>query len=271
MITINNIVEKKGKEKISMITAYDYPSAKIADEAGVDIILVGDSLGMVILGYDSTLPVTVDEMIHHSKAVNRGRKNSFLVVDMPYLSYNVDIRDSIYNAGRIIKESSANAVKIEGGARSVETIKRIIENEIPVMGHLGLTPQSVNIFGGYKIQGKDEKAAERIIKEAKMLEEAGVFSIVLEGVPENLAAEITREISIPTIGIGAGKECDGQVLVFHDMLGFNKEVPKFVKKYCNAEELFKESVEKYIKEIKEGVFPGKENIYTVQAEIKKIY
>ncbi len=271
MITINDIVNKKGKEKITMITAYDYPTAKIVDEAGIDIILVGDSLGMVVLGYESTLPVTVDEMIHHSKAVNRGRKNAFLVVDMPYLSYNVDIKDSIYNAGRIITESSANAVKIEGGIRSIESIKRIIECEIPVMGHLGLTPQSVNMFGGYKIQGKDEKAAEQIIREAKLLEEAGVFSIVLEGVPENLAEEITKQISIPTIGIGAGKETDGQVLVFHDMLGFNKSVPKFVKKYSNAGEELSKAVLDYIKEVKNGLFPAKENIYTVQAEIKKLY
>ncbi len=271
MITINDIVAKKGREKITMVTAYDYPTAKIVDEAGVDIILVGDSLGMVVLGYDSTLPVTVEEMIHHSKAVNRGRKNAFLVVDMPYLSYNVDIKDSIYNAGKIITQTAANAVKIEGGIRSIETIKRIVECEIPVMGHLGLTPQSVNIFGGYKIQGKDEKSAERIIREAEMLEAAGVFSIVLEGVPENLAAEITRRISIPTIGIGAGKETDGQVLVFHDMTGFNKEVPKFVKKYCNAGEDFTNAISLYIREVKEGLFPAKENIYAAQAEIKKIY
>lgn len=271
MVTINDIANKKGKEKITVITAYDFPTSKIADEAGTDMILVGDSLGMVVLGYESTLPVTVDEMIHHAKAVNRGRKNSFLVVDMPYLSYNVDIRDSIYNAGRIITESGANAVKIEGGKRSLETIRRIVECEIPVMGHLGLTPQSVNRFGGYKIQGKDENSARVMIEEAKMIEEAGAFAIVLEGIPENLAEEITKSISIPTIGIGAGKETDGQVLVFHDMLGFNETVPKFVKKYMNANGLMRAGVEEYIREVKEGKFPSAENVYSVKAEIKKIY
>ena len=271
MVTINDIANKKGKEKITVITAYDFPTSKIADEAGTDMILVGASLGMVVLGYESTHPVTVDEMIHHAKAVNRGRKNSFLVVDMPYLSYNVDIRDSIYNAGRIITESGANAVKIEGGKRSLETIRRIVECEIPVMGHLGLTPQSVNRFGGYKIQGKDENSARVMIEEAKMIEEAGAFAIVLEGIPENLAEENTKSISIPTIGIGAGKETDGQVLVFHDMLGFNETVPKFVKKYMNANGLMRAGVEEYIREVKEGKFPSAENVYSVKAEIKKIY
>lgn len=271
MITINDIVSKKGKEKITMVTAYDYQCAKIVDEAGADIILVGDSLAMVVLGHESTLEITVEEMIHHAKAVNRGRKNSFLIVDMPYLSYNVDVRDSVYNAGKIIRESGANAVKIEGGKRSIESIKKIIECEIPVMGHLGLTPQSVNRFGGYKIQGKDEESAKLMIEDAKLLEAAGVFAITLEGIPANLADEITKVVSIPTMGIGAGRECDGQVLVFHDMLGFNEVVPKFVKKYSDAGNYLKNGIKEYIKEVKDGLFPFDENIYTIKSEVKKIY
>lgn len=271
MITINDILSKKGKEKISVLTAYDFPTSKIADEAGVDVILVGDSLGMVVLGYDSTLPVTIEEMVHHGKAVARGRKNAFLVIDMPFLSYNVDIKDTIYNAGKIIKETGAGAVKLEGGQRSLESIKRIIDTEIPVMGHLGLTPQSVNKMGGYKIQCKEEKDAEILLKDALDLQNAGVFSIVLEGVPENLAEIVTKELYIPTIGIGAGKHTDGQVLVFHDMLGFNIEVPKFVKKYADFNTISTNGIKKYIEELKQGIFPSEEFTYKAKADIKRIY
>lgn len=271
MITVNDILSKKGKEKITMITAYDYQTSKLVDESGIDMILVGDSLGMVVLGYESTLPVTMDEMIHHSKAVNRGRKNSFLVVDMPYLSYNVDMKDSLYNAGRIIKETGANAVKLEGGKRTIETIKRIIDLEIPVVGHLGLTPQSVNKMGGYKIQGKEKIDAEEILEDAKLLEKAGAIGIVLEGVPENLAKLITEKVNIPTIGIGAGMYTDGQVLVIYDMLGYNELVPKFVKKYANIKETSITAIKEYIEDVKNGNFPSKEYIYKAKSEIERIY
>ena len=255
MNTINDILKKKGKEKITMVTAYDYYSAKQVDEAGVDMILVGDSLGMVVLGYDSTIKVTMDDMVHHGKAVNRGRENSFLVVDMPYLSYNVDMKTSLENAGRIIKETGAQAVKLEGGKRSIETIKNIVNLEIPVVGHLGLTPQSVNAMGGFKVQGKTEDSAKRIIKDAKDLEEAGVFCIVLEGIPADLAKKVTQEVNIPTIGIGAGKDVDGQVLVYYDMLGYSDWVPKFVKKYEKIGKRSVEGIKKYIGEVKKEEFP----------------
>ena len=271
MMNINDILKKKGKEKISMITAYDYSSAKLVDEAGTDMILVGDSLGMVVLGYDSTLPVTVDDMIYHGKSVCRARVNSFVVIDMPFMSYNVEIKDSIYNAGKIIKETGADAVKLEGGARTLETIKRIISMEIPVIGHLGLTPQSVNSMGGYRVQGKSEESAKEMLKDALDLEKAGVMAIVLEGIPENLAKLISEKLTIPTIGIGAGKYTDGQVLVFHDMLGFNEVVPKFVKKYANVGIEIDLAIKSYIDDVKNGEFPKKENIYKAQAEINKIY
>lgn len=271
MITINDILSKKGKEKITVVTAYDYQTAVLCDNAGIDILLVGDSLGNAVLGYDSTIPVTMEDMIHHSAAVNRGRKNAFLVVDMPFMSYNVDIKDSLYNAGRLIKESGAQAVKLEGGKRTIETVKRIIDMEIPVMGHLGLTPQSVHKMGGYKVQGKDNAEAERMINDAIELERAGAFGIVLEGIPENLAKIITEQINIVTIGIGAGKYCDGQVLVFYDMLGYSEEVPKFVKKFAKAGEVITDGVKSYIKEVKSGEFPSKEYTYKAVADIKKIY
>jgi len=268
MNTINEILNKKGKEKITMITAYDYYTAKQVDEAGIDMILVGDSLGMVVLGYDSTIKVTMEDMIHHAKAVNRGNENAFLVVDMPYLSYNVDMTESLKNAGRLIKETGAQAVKLEGGKRSVETIKRIVELEIPVIGHLGLTPQSVNAMGGYKVQGKEEIQANEILEDAKLLEKAGISCLVLEGIPENLAKIITKELSIPTIGIGAGKDVDGQVLVYYDMLGYSEWVPKFVKKYGNTKENHINAIKQYIDEVKKEIFPEKENIYKAQSKIK---
>lgn len=271
MITINDLLQKKGKEKISVVTAYDYQTAKLCDNAGADMILVGDSLGNVVLGYDSTIPVTMEDMIHHSAAVNRGRKNAFLAVDMPFMSYNVDIRDSLYNAGRIIKETGAQAVKLEGGKRTIETIKRVVEMEIPVIGHLGLTPQSVHKMGGYRVQGKESSEAEQMIKDALELQHAGAFAVVLEGIPENLAQIITNELKILTIGIGAGRFTDGQVLVIYDMLGYNEEVPKFVKKFANAKEVLSSGVTQYISEVKGGIFPGDDNIYKAVADIKRIY
>lgn len=261
MTSINEILSKKNNEKISVITAYDYQMGLVAEAAGIDMVLVGDSLANIVQGADSTLKVSMDEIVYHSNIVSRALKNSFLVTDMPYLSYNIDIRDSLYNAGRIITEGNAQAVKLEGGQRSLETIKRIIDIEIPVVGHLGLTPQSIHKMGGYKVQGKTLKEAETIFDDALHLERAGVFAIVLEGIPEELGKEISAAISIPTIGIGAGRYTDGQVLVMNDMLGYNDKVPKFVKKYINAKELMVNAVKEYSYEVKSGKFPDSENVY----------
>jgi len=254
-------MKRKG-EKISVLTAYDYPSALLVDEAGVDIILVGDSLGMVVLGYDSTLPVTMDEMIHHTKAVTRAVKHAMVVGDMPFMSYQVCVEDALYNAGRFLQEAGAQGVKLEGGREVAEITRRITSSGIPVMAHLGLTPQSVHQFGGYKVQGKEEQAAKRILEDAKIIEEAGAFSMVLECVPATLAKEITQSISIPTIGIGAGIDCDGQVLVLHDMLGmFEKFIPKFVKTYASLNVQMKEAIMQYIDEVKRSVFPEKKHSF----------
>ena len=254
-------MKRKG-EKISMLTAYDYPTAQIVDEAGVDIILIGDSLGMVVLGYESTLPVTMEEMIHHTKAVSRAAKHAMVVGDMPFMSYQVSVEDALYNAGRFLQEAGAQGVKLEGGRDVAEITRRITSAGIPVMGHLGLTPQSVHQFGGYKVQGKEESAAKRIMEDAKILEEAGAFSLVLECVPSTLAKEITQSLTIPTIGIGAGVDCDGQVLVLHDMLGmFEKFIPKFVKTYANLNVQMKEAVTQYIDEVRKGIFPEKKHSF----------
>ena len=261
-ITMNRIttavirnMKKKG-EKITMLTAYDYPTALIVDEAGTDIILVGDSLGMVVLGYDSTLPVTMEDMIHHTKAVSRATKHAMVVGDMPFMSYQVSIEDAMYNAGRFLQEAGAQGVKLEGGREVAELTRRMTSSGIPVMAHIGLTPQSVHQIGGYKIQGKEDKAAKRILEDAKILEEAGAFSIVLECVPAKLAGLITQSLSIPTIGIGAGIACDGQVLVVHDMLGmFEKFTPKFVKIYGNLNESMKGAIKQYLDEVRGGLFP----------------
>lgn len=261
-ITTNRITtavirdRKKKGEKITMLTAYDYPTALIVDEAGTDIILVGDSLGMVVLGYDSTLPVTMEDMIHHTKAVSRATKHAMVVGDMPFMSYQVSIEDAMYNAGRFLQEAGAQGVKLEGGREVAELTRRITSSGIPVMAHLGLTPQSVHQIGGYKIQGKEDEAAKRILEDAKILEEAGAFSIVLECVPAKLAGMITQSLSIPTIGIGAGIACDGQVLVVHDMLGmFEKFTPKFVKIYGNLNESMKDAIKQYLDEVRGGLFP----------------
>jgi 3-methyl-2-oxobutanoate hydroxymethyltransferase len=232
------------------------------DEAGVDIILVGDSLGMVILGYDSTLPVTMDEMIHHTKAVSRAVKRAMVVGDMPFMSYQVSAEDALYNAARFLQEAGAQGVKLEGGREVAEITRRITSAGIPVMAHLGLTPQSVHQFGGYKVQGKEDASAKRIMEDAKILEEAGAFSLVLECVPATLAKDVSESLTIPTIGIGAGVHCDGQVLVLHDMLGmFEKFIPKFVKTYVKLNVQMKESIQQYIDEVKRGVFPEKKHSF----------
>jgi len=261
-ITTATFLEKKKKgEKISVITAYDYLTAKIVDSAGVDAILVGDSLGMVVLGYPSTIPVSLDEMIHHTKAVVRGRKNAMVIMDMPFLSYQTGIRDAVLNAGRALKETGCDAVKIEGGVSQKETIRALVEAGIPVMGHIGLQPQSVNVYGGYKLRGVGEER-EKLIEDAKAVEEAGAFAVVLEKIPKDLAKEITEMLSIPTIGIGAGKYCDGQVLVFHDMVGlFDEFKPKFVKRYAELGKLAKDAVRQYVGEVRSGKFPDEEHSY----------
>ena len=254
-ITAPLIRDRKGKEKITMLTAYDAVFASIMDEAGIDIILVGDSLGNVMLGYPNTLPVTVEEMIHHTKAVKAGAKRSLVVIDMPFMSYHESIEQAKRNAGRMIKESGAECVKVEGGKRIQDAIKAMVDIDIPVMGHIGLTPQSVHRMGGYKVQGKGA-AEEMLIEDAKAVEEAGAFSLVLEAVPRDAAKRITDMLSIPTIGIGAGPDCDGQVLVIHDLLGLLGQFrPKFVKTYVNLREQIEKGVKAYIEEVRQGTFP----------------
>lgn len=247
---------KKKKQKVAMLTAYDYPTAAILDEAGIDILLVGDSLGMVVLGYDSTLPVTMEDMIHHTKAVCRGAKRAMVLGDMPFMSYQASVDEAVRNAGRFLQEAGAHGVKLEGGREVAEVTRRIASAGIPVMAHLGLTPQSVHQLGGYKVQGKGDTAARRMIEDARILEEAGAFSVVLECVPVQLAREITESLTISTIGIGAGVHCDGQVLVVNDMLGtFERFKPKFVKQYANMNSQMKDAVRQYCDEVRTGAFP----------------
>ncbi len=255
-VTVPAIRAMKGKERIGMLTAYDFPSAKVVDSAGTDIILVGDSLGMVVLGYPDTLSVTVDDMIHHTRAVTRGTARALVVGDMPYLSYHVSIEETVRNAGRFI-QAGAHAVKIEGGKPTrIKTIEALIDAEIPVMGHIGLTPQSVNALGGFKVQGKGTEEARRLIDEAVALEQVGCFSVVLECVPTELGSYITDHISIPTIGIGAGLNCDGQVLVLHDLLGlYEGHTPKFVRKYANLADDMREAISRYLADVRNGQFP----------------
>lgn len=264
---------KKNKEKITMLTAYDYSTAKLIDESGINAILVGDSLGMVVLGYEDTLSVTMEDMIHHTAAVARGAKNALVISDMPFMSYQTSVYDAVYNAGRLMKEGRANVVKLEGGIEIADKIKAIVNASIPVMAHLGLTPQSVNAFGGYKVQGKDDKAAQNLLEAARAVEEAGAFALVLECVPAKLAEVISKSISIPTIGIGAGAGCDGQVLVYQDMLGmFSDFTPKFVKKYGNIGDSMKEAFKGYINEVKSGAFPKEEHSFKIDDEvINKLY
>lgn len=259
---------KEEHKKLSMLTAYDYSTAKLMDEAGVDSILVGDSLGNVMLGYENTLSVTMEDMIHHGKAVRRGVKNALLVIDLPFMSYQSSVYDAVINAGRLVKEAGANAVKLEGGVSVCPQIKSIVEASIPVVAHLGLTPQSINSFGGYKTQGKDEATAKKLLNDAKAVEAAGAFALVLECVPSKLAKLITDSLKIPTIGIGAGSSCDGQVLVYQDMLGmFSDYTPKFVKRYVNVGDLIKQAVTEYCQEIVDGTFPDKEHEYDMSDDI----
>jgi 3-methyl-2-oxobutanoate hydroxymethyltransferase len=274
-ITVPAIRAMKSVSRIGMVTAYDYPSAKIADSAGADILLVGDSLGMVVLGYPDTLSVTVDDMLHHTRAVVRGTSHALVVGDMPYLSYHISVEESVRNAGRFIQDG-AQAVKIEGGKPSrVRVVDALIDAEIPVMGHIGLTPQSVNAFGGFKLQGKGADEARRLVDEAVALEQAGCFSLVLECVPAELAAFITEKISIPTIGIGAGPACDGQVLVYHDLLGlYDGHKPKFVRRYANAGDDQRAAISRYLDDVREGRFPdvATESFHVgTDEELKKLY
>jgi len=259
---------KANGEKITMLTAYDYSLAAMVDEAGIDMILVGDSLGNVVLGYDTTLPVTMADMIHHTKAVVRGTRNAMVVADMPFLSYHISVEEAVRNAGRCIQEGGAQAVKLEGGIERIPVVKAILDAQIPVMAHIGLTPQSVNAFGGFKVQGKDIETANKLIRDAKALDEAGVFSMVLEGVPTKLAQRITAEVSVPTIGIGAGQYCDGQVLVINDMLGmFKGHIPKFVKKFANLEPLIMEAFKQYKEEVQAGTFPADEHGFAISDDV----
>lgn len=264
---------KEEKQKITMLTAYDYSFAKLMDEAGINSILVGDSVGMVCLGYEDTLSVTMEDMIHHTKAVARGAKNALVVADMPFMSYQTSVYDAVVNAGRLIKEGGAQAVKLEGGFEVTEQIKAIVDASIPVVAHIGLTPQSVNAFGGFKVQGKSEAAAQKLLDEARAVEKAGAFAVVMECVPAKLAAKITEELSIPTIGIGAGAGCDGQVLVYQDMLGlFSDFTPKFVKQFANVGEIVKGAFEGYIREVQEGTFPAQEHTFKIDDEVlDKLY
>lgn len=260
-------------EKLSMLTAYDYSTAKLEDESGINGILVGDSLGNVVLGYEDTVSVTMEDMIHHGAAVARGAKNALVVVDMPFMSYEVTVEEAVRNAGRLMKEGRAGAVKLEGGVRVAEQIRAIVKAGIPVMGHIGLTPQSINVFGGFKVQGKSEEAARALLADAKAVEEAGAFAVVIEAVPAALAQMITDAVSIPTIGIGAGAGCDGQILVYQDMLGmFSDFTPKFVKRYANVGEVMREAFANYAAEVASGAFPTEEHTYKIKDDVlEKLY
>lgn len=267
-VTIPLLKEKKEKgQKITMMTAYDFPTARLLDEAGLDTILVGDSLGMVVLGYAGTTPVTMEEMLHHTKAVVRAVRYAFTIGDMPFLSYQCSKEQAIFNAGRFIKETGCDGVKLEGGSEVAETVKAIVDAGIPVCAHIGLTPQSATKLGGFRVQGKDAESARKLLKSAKDLEEAGAFMIVLECIPDALAKRITQELKIPTIGIGAGPDCDGQVLVYHDTVGlFERFRPKFVKQYINLWPMILEALRRYKAEVEEGVFPGPEHTFTMNPE-----
>jgi len=266
-ITVPSLLQRKSlspqdSTKITCLTAYDYPTARLLDEAGVEVLLVGDSLGMVMLGHETTLPVTVDEMLHHTRAVRKGTRRALLVADMPFGSYHAEISESVRNAVRFVKEAGAEAVKVEGGERRLELIVRLTESEIPVMGHVGLTPQSLHAMGGFKVQGKTPDAAEQLVRDARAVEAAGAFAIVLEGIPRELAALITRELRVPTIGIGAGPECDGQILVINDLLGLTfGPVPKFARQYANLSEIISSTVREYCTDVRRGSFPSDAESY----------
>jgi 3-methyl-2-oxobutanoate hydroxymethyltransferase len=266
-ITVPSLLHRKSLRpedatKITCLTAYDYPTARLLDEAGIEVSLVGDSLGMVMLGHETTLPVTVEEMLHHTRAVRRGTKRAVVVADMPFGSYHSDLGESVRNAVRFVKEAGAEAVKVEGGERRLELIARLTESEIPVMGHVGLTPQSLHAMGGFKVQGKTPDAAEQLVRDARAVEAAGAFAIVLEGIPRELAALITRELRIPTIGIGAGPECDGQILVLHDLLGLSfSPLPKFARQYTNLSEIISSAVREYCQDVRRSSFPSDAESY----------
>ena len=263
MVTIQDLWKKKSEgKKITMLTAYDYPFAKIVDEAGIDMILVGDSLAMVVQGKENTLPATMDEMVYHTSMVVRAVKNAMVIGDMPYLSYQVSVEDAVKNAGRFIKEAGAHGVKVEGGSEVIPQIKAMTKAEIPVLGHIGLTPQAILRIGGFKVQGRTEEQRKRLIEDALSLEDAGAFAIVLEAIPMDLAKEITEKLSIPTIGIGAGPYCDGQVLVLHDILGlFERFTPRFVKRYTNLKDLSLQAIRQYKEEVEKGLFPSEEHSF----------
>lgn len=272
--TVNTILQQKHEgKKITMLTCYDYSTAKLMEEAGVNTILVGDSLGNTILGYEDTIQVTMEDMIHHCAAVSRGIKNILLVCDMPFMSYQTSVYDAVVNAGHLMKEGHANMVKLEGGVEVVPQIEAIVKASIPVCAHIGLTPQSINAFGGFKIQGKTETAARKLIEDAKAVQKAGATMVVLEGVPAKLATKITEMLDIPTIGIGAGAGCDGQVLVYQDMLGmFSDYVPKFVRQFANVGEVMKNAFKEYIEEVQNGNFPAEEHTYKIDDDIiEKLY
>ena len=262
-ITAPAVVALKRKgEPITVVTAYDFPTARLAEEAGVEILLVGDSVGTVLLGYDSTLPVTMDDMLHHTKAVTRARTSALVVGDMPFMSYQASVEQAVMNAGRLVQEGGADAVKLEGGARVLDAVRRIVEAGIPVMGHLGLTPQSVLAFGGYKVQARGEADQERLLSDAKALEAAGCFALVLEGIPAKLGAQVSRELHIPTIGIGAGVQCDGQVLVTHDLLGlYHGHQPKFVRRYAELGDATRDAFVRYVADVKARRFPSDAESY----------
>jgi len=274
-ITVPDLMQRKAfaanstSKKITCLTAYDYPTARLMDEAGVDVVLVGDSVAMVALGYESTLPLTLEEALHHTKAVRRGVQRALMVADMPYGSYHGEINEALRNAMRFVKEAGAEAVKVEGGERRLELIARLTEAEIPVMGHVGLTPQSVNALGGYRVQGKTPGTADQLLRDARSVEAAGAFAIVLEAIPRELAAEITCAVRIPTIGIGAGPDCDGQVLVLHDMLGLTfQEAPKFARRYANVGEMISKAVREYCADVESGGFPTDAESYHATATVK---
>ena len=262
-ITAPAVVALKRKgEPITVVTAYDFPTARLADEAGVEILLVGDSVGTVLLGYDSTLPVTMDDMLHHTRAVTRAKPSAMVVGDMPFMSYQASPEQAVMNAGRLVQEGGADAIKLEGGARVTEAVRRIVEAGIPVMGHLGLTPQSVLAFGGYKVQARGEADQERLIADARLLEAAGCFSLVLEGIPARLGTTVSRELHIPTIGIGAGVGCDGQVLVTHDLLGlYQGHTPKFVRRYAELGDAMRDAFARYVADVKARAFPSDTESY----------
>ena len=267
-VTVASVHDKKAHgEPISVLTAYDYATARLVDEAGIDMVLVGDSLAMVVLGYENTLRVTMDEMLHHTRAVRRGVRRAMVIADMPYASYHVEEHEAVRNAARFLKEAGAEAAKLEGGANRIDTIARMVDAEIPVMGHIGLTPQSIHRMGGYKVQGKTLGAIEKLMKDAIALDRAGVFSLVLEGLPREVASMITAEISVPTIGIGAGPDCDGQVLVFHDIMGLTfSPTAKFVRRYADAAAVMREGLERFREDVEHRRYPSDEESYHLPRE-----